>query len=243
MDQLQKLLSKANAADKAELAILHNATISCARSYKEQPTAVNKRDWDAAREGLQQTIARLLPVYLPKAAVTSERAFERQADAREYLLDIGFKVSSGKFSQDSHLFTGVGRRILLSDLMAYAKQHLDPPAGADDFDELAREEKELDVKIKRAKLKREESSARKEDKNWFERSTVYEREGALVGQIMSEARHQLGKSVPALIALCQGDPKFEIDIAKHLEEALFSAFRTLYEAGGIDIAFAEEEGE
>jgi len=243
MPEFKKLLSKASDSDKAELNILRAAKEQTLKAYQVSPTATNKRDLDAAREGLSECIARLLPVYLPKKVVTTERSFDKQAEAREYLLELGYKVSGGKFSQDSHLFTGVGKRILLSDLMRYAKEHLEQPARVSYDDDRAERISALEERKLVLEVEKREREGRKESHNWIERTVVYEREAALAVRIMEEALHQLKKATPVLINACNGDPTREMQIRAITQQALHTTFSVVYAAGDFSIEFDEDEDE
>lgn len=51
-----KLMEIASAADKAKLAILHNAMVSTANAYKNKSTSANLKDWQGAEEALTRAV-------------------------------------------------------------------------------------------------------------------------------------------------------------------------------------------
>ncbi|MCK9327400.1 MAG: hypothetical protein M0P69_18045, partial [Bacteroidales bacterium] len=63
MTTIEALKQKCTEQESAELAILHNARISCLKSYKDDPSAANKRNLDAAASGLDALVARLEALY------------------------------------------------------------------------------------------------------------------------------------------------------------------------------------
>lgn len=136
------------------------------------------------------------------------------------------------------------KTVRLVDLLAYVKKehNINPATGMRVGDEDAAREKAAEelrnIQLKNAKLEREN---RKEDGVWMKRSKAYEREGALITQVMGEARFQLRKAVPAAITVCGGDGARRLEVEKLLEESLFEAFRSIYENGEIEVAFEEEE--
>ena len=60
---IDELKERCTQAEAAELAILHNARISCLKTYKNEPTAAHKRDLDAASQGLDDLIGKLEAKY------------------------------------------------------------------------------------------------------------------------------------------------------------------------------------
>lgn len=129
--KLDQLLETATDTDKVELKILHNASVSCLKSYNEEPTAAKKKDWDMARAGLDDAITRMWPVYFP-----DEDKFETAKEALAYLKNKGYKIAKSKFYADrgKKLQDQKDGSILKRDLLLYAKslKYLgDPAAGLD----------------------------------------------------------------------------------------------------------------
>ena len=96
-ERLNQLLEVCSQSEAAELKILHNAQIQCLKAYQKEPTAHKKRDWDAAREGLEQCLDRLWSIYL---APGSSEALKNRIEAVAWLKEQGYKVGKSKFYDD-----------------------------------------------------------------------------------------------------------------------------------------------
>ena len=96
-DKLNQLLEIADAADQAELKILHNSQIKCARAYNDEPTLAKKRDWDAAKSGLQETVDRL---WIKYSGSDEGHVPQNRLEAVNYLQRRGYKVGKSKFYAD-----------------------------------------------------------------------------------------------------------------------------------------------
>lgn len=244
-DRVHKLLEQASPQDRDELSTLHTAVLERMRAYQLASTAANKRDWDAAKKGLAELVDHLWPVYFPSQAMEPE-VLETQKAALAWLHQHFGKPypSAGKFSQD--IREGLcrqqeNRTILRKDLKKYADVLAHDKRAAHHAAEQAAERENLEIEKLRLDVEKRRLENRKEDRNWIAREVVFEREGALVGQIMSEARHHLGRAVPAVILAAKGDSERTPEVKKILEEALFAGFRAIYEAGEVDMTFLEEE--
>ena len=245
-ERLQKILEVCRQPQQAELVVLNNAVIAGMRAYQKASTSTNLRDWKAAQAALQETIDRLWTDYFPEEAAVDPERFERQKEALAWLHTHFGKTypSAGKFSQD--IRDGLCRQqdnktILLKDLKRYAEVIAHDKKAANLAADKAAVREDLEIDKLRLEVEKRRLENRKEDRNWIAREAVFEREGALVGQIMGEARHHIGRAVPAVIHAAKGDPERTPEIKKILEEALFDAFRALYETGEIDMTFMDEE--
>lgn len=244
--RVQKLIDVAGQHDKAELGTLHNAVIQCMQDYRSASTAANKKNWDAAKTGLQECLDRLLPMYFPEEAAADPEVFDTQKAALAWLHNHFGKPypSAGKFSQD--IRDGLCRQqdnktILRKDLKKYAEIIAHDKKAANIAADAAAEREKLELEKLRLDVEKRRIENRKEDKKWIARDSVFEREGALVGQTLSETRYQLRRSVPSLIHAAGGDPAREPEVKKLLEETLFDAYRTLYESGEVDMSFLEDD--
>jgi hypothetical protein len=247
-DRFKKLMEVVADTEKIEMVTMHNAVVAGMKAYQKAPTALNKRDWDAARNGLHDVVERLWPVYFPAEAAADPEVFEQQKAALGWLHNRFGKPypSAGKFSQD--IRDGLcrqqeNRTILRKELKKYAEIIAHDKKAANLSADKAAQREDLEIEKLQLEIDKRKMENRKEDKNWIARDIVFEREGALVGQIMGEARHHLGRSVPALIHAAKGELERTPEIKKILEEALFDAFRAMYESGEIDMTFLDEEAE
>jgi len=124
MDKFEILMGKASDQDKAELTILYNANIKAAKAYNADPTSGKKKDWDAARDGLEDITARLWKKYGGEnSGATDDPVFENIFVLVEQLEKQGFKISKSKAYRDRR--SGILRvqtdgTVLPSDARAYA---------------------------------------------------------------------------------------------------------------------------
>ncbi len=172
--------------------------------------------------------------------------FTRQKDALAWLHEHFGRPypSTGKFSTDCRgglCLVQADKSYRLADLQAYAKRLQFDKGAAKSSSQRAAEREGLEIEKLGLDVEKRRLENRKADRSWIAREVVFEREGALVGQIMGEARHHLSRAVPAVILAAKGDPDRAPEIKKLIEEALFSAFRALYESGEVDQTFLDEE--
>jgi len=96
-DTLSQLLEVCSQSEAAELKVLHNAQIQCLKLYQQEPTAQRKRDWDAAREGLQECMDRLWSLYMEPV---QGEVLKNRLEAVEWLKSRGYKIGKSKFYAD-----------------------------------------------------------------------------------------------------------------------------------------------
>jgi hypothetical protein len=180
---------------------------------------------------------------------TPKQTYKNCAEAyRLFFLAQGIGVGQTKFYNDAarlHL-VNQDKTLNLSSLLAYVKEELKIEATTGrsivERDQSQRKD-DLEIRERELKIAKLEREGRKDDREWIRRDTVNEREGALVGTIMSEAKYRLSRAVPELIVLCKGDVQRAADVADHLDKALYLAFKSIYDSAEIDIAFAEVDAE
>ncbi len=171
------------------------------------------------------------------------QSFKSRSKAYEFAKEWGYPRSERKFYNDCQVEPD-GKTVLLSSLLACIWPDFPPfpvgdkPAEAEQRSERMQklEEEKLELEVEK---RRKEN--RKEDANWINRDQVYEREGALVGQLFGEVRYQNSKLEAQLTALFNIDPSRRAELMKLLEDSAFAAFRNLYETGEVDMAFEEDE--
>lgn len=96
-DAVNQLLAVCSQSEAAELKVLHNAQIQCLKLYQQEPTAQRKRDWDAAKDGLQECMDRLWSLYMEPA---QGDVLKNRLEAVEWLKGRGYKISKSKFYAD-----------------------------------------------------------------------------------------------------------------------------------------------
>lgn len=75
-DRLTEILKVASQPEAAEIKVLHNAQLKTLRSYQDDPTAIRKKDWDAAKGGYEECETRLWYKYFEKEAEEEAGGFE-----------------------------------------------------------------------------------------------------------------------------------------------------------------------
>jgi hypothetical protein len=211
MDKLTQLLEVADQPDQAELKILHNAQISCAKAYHEEPTLARKRDWDAAKAGLQEAIDRLWLKY----AGSDESMPADYRSAAEYLRRSGYKIGKSKLGKDyrrgliPRQESGV---FLPRDLERYAQavglERLATDAPA--LDEVGnlqetktrREIEKLEEEIRRRRFEYERETGR-----YIERERLELELAARAAALDSGLRTKLKSKAKLWVAMVQGRPE------------------------------------
>lgn len=156
-DKLQKLLDIADPADRAELELLAEALEKTGAAYRAGYRAADKRDWDAAREGLSEAVERLWARYFIR-----EKVYKNRLAVLEHLQDLGYKVGKTKIYQDAD--AGLLRlqpdgSVLQSAVEAYlhhpAARLVRPAQAADEAEaeEMGREK--ISEELKHLRLKNE----------------------------------------------------------------------------------------
>lgn len=176
-----------------------------------------------------------------------QQTYKNPAQAfRLFIAAQNLPVKQAKFYQDCDRLRmkKQDKSVDLATLLAYVKDELKIDlATGQSVVEKSRDAElaELDYREKKLKVEKLEKEGRKDDRNWLQRETVEEREGALVGAIFGELLYRLNKEADAVIAICGGNPEKTAAVKKLQENSVFAAFRALYDSGEIDITFEEEE--
>ncbi|APG24092.1 hypothetical protein [Syntrophotalea acetylenica] len=243
--RVQQLIQVAAQHDKIELGTLHNAVIQCMQEYRDASTAANKRNWDAAKSGLQECLDRLWPVYFPseEASVDPER-FDQQKAARDYLLNKGYKVSAGKFSTDWNNGKVRVQRdgsVRRADLLEYATTlDLDRKKIAN-MEHLERRKAELEVQKLEQQVKKSDLENRKEDARWVRKEDAEIQTATLVGLLQDSLNHHLSQHQAQLLHACGGDHGRVAEFAQALEDVVAGAFNELANGRQFDVDIEEDE--
>lgn len=116
--KIEKILSKAAEDEKQELEI-HQIAIKYNReAYQKDATEKNKRNWDAARNGLADFVERLWEKYFSR-----QPAFKSRMEALKWLQEEGYKIKKSKFYKDADIgmpAVQTDGSVLAADIKAYA---------------------------------------------------------------------------------------------------------------------------
>ncbi len=161
IDRAKKLLAILDGSEKAELTLLVNAVVSTMKSYQDQSTAIRKRDWDVAREALEEVVEK----FEARASSETKDTLDSIPAAHAWLQEEGYEITERSVRNHVQLGNlpaersrnGKVKSIRLIDLKRYAKNHLQQADGSDQSDNRARlikeqaDKLELENDIKRGK--------------------------------------------------------------------------------------------
>jgi len=131
--------------DRDELTILRNALAGCLKAYDTQPTAAHKKNLDAARAALDESVERMWKKYVPE-----DSRFKNLMEVVGYLRGKGYKIGKSKIYKDrqgNQIRVQPDGSVLQRDADAYSKtlQLLgDPLRGLE-----AAQQKKVDLEGKR----------------------------------------------------------------------------------------------
>ncbi|MCK9326207.1 MAG: hypothetical protein M0P69_12015 [Bacteroidales bacterium] len=216
---IETLKQKCTTQEAAELAILHNARISCLKSYKDDPSAANKRNLDAAASGLDALVARLEALYPddagdPAGAVPADRWLANLLEASKWLKELGYKIGKSKLYKDRDkglLYVWPDGKVYKSDADLYARKNLTlgkSPDVADpatqDLEQLQREKLQGEVARLKQQIDKMSFEMERDQGKYMLRSDLY-REMASRWLVMDQAlTHFFRSSAPDLVAIVNG---------------------------------------
>lgn len=238
-DKFNRLLEAAGETDKVELKILHNASVACLKAYNEEPTAVKKRDLDAARAGLNEAVGRLWPQYFP-----AEERFKNLLEVAKYLKGRGYKVGKSKLYKDR----GAGRircradgGVLKKDVDTYAKglKHLgDPLEGLEAAQqrkaELEAERLEAQTELYRLDLEQRRGRL-------IERAEADLRASSHLSVMESAVRNMIQEAAAELCEILGGNGREAGRVAAHLNGRLDEALAALARTDELEVVFGGED--
>lgn len=114
----EKLTARLNTAEREEVKILETAMERTRGDYEANPTAANKKHWDAARQGLVDEIERLEEKYFNR-----QPAFDNVAEVFKWLKSEKYKAGRSKVYNDAKigmLNVQEDGSVLVADVKAYA---------------------------------------------------------------------------------------------------------------------------
>jgi len=249
VDRLNQILEVAGQTDKNEISILHGAFIKTTTSYKKDPTAARKKDWDSAKEGLSNILNRLHAKYFPESAPSPEgERFVDRKQALNWLTAQGYKVSRSKFYDDCRDgFPAVHRDKSVSrfQVMQYAQQldikrrSTNGASGCDTSEDEARKLKaDADQSVMKADAMRREM-----DRKWILRESAEEETCVWVSRLRDAVAYQLDKALLAIIHGCGGKPERQSEVKAILDSAMASACNEIANADEMTVLIEDIEDE
>ncbi len=216
--KIEKLKEVATQEEAAELVVLYNARLQNLSAYKNTPTAICKKDLDAAAEGVSELVNRLWQKYFVK-----EKIYKNRKQLLRELNDTGYKISAGKLSQDSHRPPSQGglhvekdgtiRRSSVEAWLAHprgggkisARKGLAEEADQEEIDDLQAEKLRREVSILRTKDKRERLSFEREQGRWLPRDDFQMELAGRAGVLDVRLAYHFNLEADRLIEMVHGD--------------------------------------
>lgn len=238
-DKLRQAAGK-NQEDSAELALVYNGRTTAMRAYNDRPGKQTADDLNATKREYNETVTRLADKYFPKQTKTDDREFKSQKEARNFLIDQGYKVSVGKFSQDSHQFTTGKGTIVLSELIDYARKELRKTGSLAD---LAAQREEADTRkaiadADRAEIKRDEER-RLLDKNWISRDDSDLEVCVWAALTRDSIVARLDKNLPLLIHVSGGQVDRLAEAQAVIDQTISEACNDIANSGEVNVDIEE----
>jgi hypothetical protein len=228
--------------DTTELKLAYSGRVAAMRAYQERPGKLTADDLTAAKKLYEQTFEQLAVKYFPRKVAKAAREFKSQKDARQYLLDLGYKVSSGKFSQDAKKFTTGKGDIHEAELLDYARGNLRKDS---DYTDNGAEREKAETRKAIAAADREEMKRDDErralDKQWIEREAADLQTCAWAAMTRDAIAGRLKKDIPALIYAAGGDPARIPDVSAIIDQAITDGCNDIAGSGDVDVEIEDVE--
>src|SRR6056297_3378094 len=129
-EQIQKLFEVVSKSEGEELTILNNAVVKNIKAYRADPSAANKKNWDAAQEGFQARVNELWEKYFYSGQ--SEQKLRNVLQVVEYLRRQNYKISKSaayKHKKEGKLRPGPDGSFSARAVEKYAREWLEQAGG------------------------------------------------------------------------------------------------------------------
>lgn len=174
-----------------------------------------------------------------------QQIFKSRKAAHDYLAAEGVAVSRGKFYEDADRLRMVqtDKSVLLSDLLAYVKNHLKVnPVTGQSIGEIdrAKEREDWEIKKLKADVESKQNANRKEDARWVLREEADTQRAALVGLIYDTLKHHLHLEERRILHAVGADPARSAELGSALEEVLDMSFNEIASRKELEVEFLED---
>lgn len=244
---LPQLLKVADEPDRMELQIMQTAIETTRSAYQSAATAANKKDWDVAREGLQEASDRLWSRYM-----VQEERFKNCKAVLDHLNETGYSISQGKLyaaAKSGKLKLQADKSVLKSSVEAYINhpdskliKHAETGETIEDA-ALARKERLQRIAIGEQKLIKVKAEARKEDGSWMSKADAWLAITEFIGLVMSRLERQAYKQTPRYIQLCGGQQEREAELVAAITADNIELFNQLAATEEFEVMFDDAEDE
>jgi len=206
-NKIKQLLGKATDDEREDLALMQKAVEETRKAYQADYSAVKKRDWDAARDGLQEAVDRLSAKYFD-----AEPPFYNRKEVLLFLQGQGYDLKKTKLydaAKKGLLNVQPDGTVLRSDVSDYIL-HGDLKKKADEYgniseeqaDRIKNENKKFKVQIEKLEFELERDKGK-----YLLKSDVQTTVAIKIGALESGLKHlAMTKAVDWIITV-GGDPK------------------------------------
>ncbi len=223
--KLEKLLQVVSENEKAELTVLNNAVVSNIRAYHAEPTAANKRNWDAAQEGFDSRVNQLSEKYFEGGGETSK--LENIPAVVKYLSDAGWKISKSaayKHKKEGKLRPGHDGGFSIRAVDKYAMQWLEKKDGSGNLDDLQEATAKAQLEKLQAQARHWDTKTKIELGEYVHRDHWEKELSARARIFKSDMENFIRAQAGEIIRIVEGDPEKTPDLIdyylKHLESWL-----------------------
>jgi len=240
-EKIEQIESKCNPTELVEVRLLRKGLNKCLKDYNAEPTAVNKKNWDAARDGLAAVIERLEGKYFAK-----EETLKNRLAVVKYLAAQGYKAKRQKVYDDARaglLKVQSDGSVRLNDVIAYiALAGLKRIKSAEgELDELHKQEKMLQIECLTVKRDRESYNLEKDQGNHIPLADHEVQMAALAGLMETTVRQALRFIIEDAVLLSGGTmKKIQVCVDK-ANLRLDESFNALVADGEFQIVFDGKE--
>lgn len=245
MRDLHQLFDVVDESEAVELKVLNNARIQCLKAYKEEPTSQKKRDWDAAKAGLEDMIKALNEKYPEQIESRDNGAvFDNIYKVVEHLDAAGFRISKSKIYRDRDkgmIRVNSDGSVAETEVRAYAA-NLERKAGdIGDMSDIqavktAREVEKLEEQIAKARFERELQEGKYIPKKDFEAELA-----ARVMVLETGIKHMFNMRVREWIALVGGSAEKSAELLQQMNEGVDKQLTDYANTDRFQVMFSEED--
>jgi hypothetical protein len=248
--KIENLLEQCEPQEQVELKILHNATIECAKKYKKDPTAANRRNWETAKNALAETVEVLALKYEmdPEPGAVEKKGFKGLADVHRWLLDQGYTCPRATFyRQAKTMLKKYGGVYTMRAVEAYAKTLPRTDSGQTkkeaETGDLHQKKIKAEADLAEVKTQREKIKLDK-DLNRFMPRKDHHQELAARFLVMKSDLHYLAKAKAGeMVHLVRGDISRANELTQFLLAAIDTALNNYASTQKYHVMIMPEKGE
>lgn len=247
-EKLQKLLEVADEPDRMELQIMQTAIEITRSAYQSATSASHKKDWDAAREGMQEALDRLWSRYM-----VQEERLKNCSVVLKWLNENGYSISQGKLyghAKKGLLKLQADKSVLMSSVEAYINH---PDSGLVKHEEVGQTEEDqkkcqrkfdLELSILERKNEREQFAFDKEKDKYLPRDEFEMEMAGRAAVLDSGLTHGIKSNLAEWIQICGGSQDKRAELMHSMLEWKDTRLNEFATTDRFQVMFmTDEEGE